>query len=89
MTSGTDKKAHVKELKASGKSVTEIMEIVGLKRPTIYAYLRPDQPKVKAKAKVNGEAGPTGLTVTPTKSGRFLVEVPADRLAKVAAALAA
>lgn len=91
---GIDNRARVKSLKTEGKSVKEIMEATGLKKPTVYAYLRPDVAKPKAKAvKAKGAASPKGadasLTVTPTSNGGFLVKVPADKLSAVAKALAA
>lgn len=93
---GTENRARVKSLKEEGKSVSEIIAITGLKKPTVYAYLRPDVPKAAKVAKAKGAAktvapktnGSASVNVTPTKNGRFMVEVPADRLARVAAALA-
>jgi len=90
-----ENRAKVKALKSEGKSIAEIMEATGLKKPTVYAYLRPVDAKPKAKAKTNGKAKlgvsvdtPQTLSVTPTPNGHFMVRVPADRLSAVAKALA-
>lgn len=86
--SGGENRQRVRALKDEGKSIKEIEVLTNLKKPTIYAYLRDDKPKAKVVAKNGGATGPSSLKVTPTKSGSFLVDVPADRLARVAQALA-
>lgn len=86
-TESPDNRARVQELKAAGLNVQEIMEATGLKKPTVYAYLRPEKQKSKPKA-VTAPKGDNSLTVTPTANGAFMVRVPADKLAAVAKALA-
>ena len=102
-TRGVENRERVIALKIEGKSVKEIMDATGLKKPTVYAYLRPvaakpakaSKPaKVTKKAATKGGNGHevrvvnVGVHVTPMANGMFLVTVPADRLSKVAQALA-
>jgi hypothetical protein len=102
-TRGIENRERVIALKVEGKSVKEIMDVTGLKKPTVYAYLRPVAAKpvkavksAKTAKKVVAKRGNghevrvvnVGLHVTPMANGMFLVTVPAERLAKVAQALA-
>lgn len=84
-----DKRSQVLALKAQGKSISDIVSITGLAKPTVYAYSRPDAaPAKKAKA-TPAKSGLSGsLTITAQSDGTFLVKVPSDKLAAVAKALA-
>jgi phospholipase/lecithinase/hemolysin len=89
-----DKRAMVQSLKAQGKSISDIVTITGLAKPTVYAYSRPDAAPKTAAKKFGKSAAPAksglsgSLTITVQSDGTFLVKVPADRLKAVAKALA-